>query len=202
MVVRSKQSPAYVRKKPPLPGQALTSWNQTPPYCSSDSISVPSGTVAADSSGDATLTTTGKPGSCVAIISPHACSPGVIEADIDFPALPGKPNTIADWTSFWLTNQVACPVDGELDAVEAAPVNEKNAVSWHSGPNTSPVFVASTDGFHPAKLPVQGPNLTPGWHAVDIVYAKGSFAVYYDGHQYTRYASGKVTGSARVWSYR
>ena len=38
-----------------------------------------------------------------------------------------------------------------------------------------------------------GANLTPGWHVVGIVYTKGFFAVYYEGHQYTRYTSAKVT---------
>jgi hypothetical protein len=177
-------------------GSQLVSWNQTSTYCTSDSIDKPTGTVATDSSGDATLTTTGKPGSCVALISPQAYSSGVIEADIDFPALPGQPGTIANWTSFWLTNQATWPVDGELDAVEAAPVNGKNAVSWHSGPNSSSVFVASTDSFNQVKLPASGPDLTPGWHLVDIVYTKGYFAVYYDGRQFTSYTSSKITGSA------
>jgi hypothetical protein len=177
-------------------GSQLASWNQTSSECSSQSIGVANGTVATDSSGDATLTTTGKPGSCVAIISPNTYSSDVIEARIDFPALPGKAGTIANWTALWLTDQATWPVNGELDAVETEPVTGKNAVSWHSGPNSSSVFVASTDGFQPTKLPIQGPNLTPGWHTVDIVYTKGFFAVYYDGHQYTNYTSSKVTGSA------
>lgn len=176
-------------------GSQLVSWNKTSSYCSSDSISQPTGTVSTDSSGDATLTTTGKPSSCVAMISPDAYSASVIEADIDFPALPGKSGTIANWTSFWLTNQATWPVDGELDAVEAAPLTGKNTVSWHSGPDESSVFVASTDTFHQTRLPIKGPNLTPGWHVVDIVYTKGSFAVYYDGQEYTSYSSSKVTGS-------
>jgi hypothetical protein len=176
-------------------GSEVASWNQTSSYCTSDDISDPTGTVSTGSGGDAALTTTGKPGSCAAVISPGTYSSGVIEADIDFPALPGKPNTIANWTSFWLTDQATWPVDGELDAVEAAPVTGKNTVSWHSGPDTSSVFVASTDTFHQARLKAVGPNLTPGWHVVDIVYTKGYFAVYYDGHEYTSYTSSKITGS-------
>jgi hypothetical protein len=177
-------------------GSQVAAWDKTSSYCSSDSISVATGTVATDSSGDATLTTTGKPGSCAAIISPDSYSSSVIEADINFPALPGKSSTIANWTSFWLTNQATWPVDGELDAVEAAPLTGENTVSWHSGPSSSSVFVASTDDFHQTKLPIKGPDLTPGWHTVDIVYTKGFFAVYYDGQQYTSYTSSKVTGSA------
>jgi len=177
-------------------GSELASWNKTSSYCTSDSISSPTGTVATDASGDATLTTTGKSGSCAAIISPEAYSSGVVQAYVDFPALPGKSSTIANWTSFWMTDEATWPVDGELDAVEAAPLTGKNAVSWHSGPDSSSVYVASTDGFHAGKLTTSGPNLAPGWHTVDIVYTKGYFAVYYDGREFTSYTSSKVTGSA------
>jgi len=177
-------------------GSQLVSWNQTPTYCAHGNISVGNGTVATDSSGNAALTTIGKSGSCVGIISPESYSSSVIEAYVDFPALPGKPGTIANWTSFWLTNQAAWPVDGELDAVEAAPLTGENTVSWHSGPNPSSVFVASTDPFHQVKLKPTGPNLKPGWHTVDIVYTKGYFAVYYDGAKFASYTSSKVTGSA------
>lgn len=177
-------------------GSQLAAWNKTATYCSQDSISAGNGTVATDSSGDATLTTTGKSGSCAAIISPATYSSGVIEARINFPALPGKPNTIANWTSFWLTNQAAWPVDGELDAVEAAPLTGQNTVSWHSGASSSSVYTTSTDGLHQGKLAASGPNLTPGWHTVDVVYTKGFFAVYYDGRKFTSYTSSKVTGAA------
>ena len=48
----------------------------------------------------------------------------------------------------------------------------------------------STDGFaQDGTLPVDGPNLTPGWHVVDVVYTKGFFAVYYDGKEYTSLSS-------------
>lgn len=177
-------------------GAQLAAWDKTSTYCSQDSISTATGTVATNSSGDATLTTTGKSGSCAAIISPNAYSSGVIEARIDFPALPGKSGTIANWTSFWLTDQSTWPVDGELDAVEAAPLTGKNAVSWHSGASSSSVYTTSTDGLHQGKLAASGPNLTPGWHTVDVVYTKGYFAVYYDGRQFTSYTSSKVTGAA------
>jgi hypothetical protein len=176
-------------------GAEVAAWDKTSTYCGSDSISTPTGTVSTSSSGDATLTTTGTAGSCAAIISPGAYSSAVIEADIDFPALPGKSGTIANWTSFWLTDQATWPLDGELDAVEASPLTGKSAVSWHSGPNSSSVFVASSDGFHKATLPTKGADVTPGWHVVDIVYTKGYFGVYYDGHQYTSYTSSEVTGA-------
>jgi hypothetical protein len=173
-------------------GSQLTSWNQTSAFCPEQSWQLPDGTVGTDASGDATLSVSGT-GSCVAMISPGSYSSDVIEADIDFPALPGSSNTIADWTSFWMTDGGAWPEDGELDAVEAQPVNGENAVSWHSG-TSSAQFVASTDGFFPAKLSAGAPDLTPGWHTVDIVYTRGFFAVYYDGQQYTSYTSGNVTG--------
>jgi hypothetical protein len=59
--------------------------------------------VSTDSAGAALLTVDGSDGSCVGLISPGAYSSAVIEADIDFSVLPGSSDTIADWTSFWLT---------------------------------------------------------------------------------------------------
>jgi hypothetical protein len=176
-------------------GQQLASWNATSTFCPGNSWQVPDGTVAYDSSGDVTLTTTGKPGSCVALISKSTVSSGVIEADVDFPALPGKPGTIANWTSVWLTDQANWPVNGELDAAEAEPATGKNAVAYHWGTAQSPQEV-STDGFAAdGNLPVQGPNLTPGWHVVDIVYTKGSFQVYYDGKLFSSGSDSAITGA-------
>jgi hypothetical protein len=174
-------------------GSQLTSWNATSTFCPEQSWQVPNGTVGTDSSGDLTETVTGGTGSCVALISPGSYSSAVIEADIDFPALPGSSGTIADWTSCWLTNGAEWPQDGELDAVEAEPVTAVNAVAWHSGTNGNE-FSASTDDFFATKLPKESSNLTPGWHTVDIVYTQGFMAVYYDGQQYTTYSSSNVTG--------
>jgi hypothetical protein len=175
-------------------GSQLTSWNATNSFCPEQSWQIPNGQVGTDSSGNATISTTGSTGSCVALVSPQAYSSGVIEADIDFPALPGSSGTIADWTSFWLTDGANWPQGGELDAVEAEPVTGVNAVAWHSGTNGNE-FSASTDDFFQTKLPKSGSNLTPGWHTVDIVYSQGFMAVYYDGQQYTAYSSSNVTGS-------
>jgi hypothetical protein len=151
--------------------------------------------VSTDSGGDSVLETTGKAGSCAGLISPGAYSSAVIEAYIYLPPLPGKQNTIADWTSLWLTNQAAWPVDGELDAVEAEPVTGVNATTWHWGSADS-LKSMSTDGFaKDGTLPIDGPNLKPGWHVVDIVYTKGYFAVYYDGKEFTSLHSSAVTGS-------
>jgi hypothetical protein len=173
-------------------GAQLKAWNQTAAECPVNPGYIGDGVVAAGSGGTIKLTTSSKRGSCVALVSPDAYSSGVIEARLYFPALPGKPGTIANWTSFWLTGQV-WPDDGELDAVEVEPVDGRNAVTWHSGTASAP-FVASTSGFFPARLPVQSANLTPGWHTVDVVYAKGFFAVYYDGGQYTSYTSSHIPG--------
>jgi len=177
-------------------GSDLTSWNQTSTFCPANSFPLADGTVSTNSDGDATLSTTGKPNRCVGIVSPGTYSSGVIEADIDFPALPGKPGTIANWTALWMTNQDAWPVDGEIDAVEAEPATGVNAVGYHWGTPGSPKTV-STDGFAPeGNLPKDGPNLTPGWHTVDVVYTKGYFAVYYDGEQYTSASNSVITGAA------
>jgi hypothetical protein len=175
-------------------GSQLMSWNQTGTYCPELTGYVPNGSVATDSNGNATLTTNSVPGSCVALISPGYYSSNVIEADMYFPAVPGKPDTIANWTGMWLTDGARWPVAGELDASEIEPVNGENAVTWHSG-TTSAEFSASTSGFAPIMLPTSTANLTPGWHIVDIVYTKGYFAVYYDGQLFTSYRSPNVTGS-------
>lgn len=210
----AKPSPVAVASQPPIPspppvagssyagtlllnatGSQLASWNQTSTYCPENSWQIANGTVATDSFGDATEGTTGQTGSCVAMISPGAYPSAVIEAYINFPALPGKSSTIADWTSFWLTDQANWPANGELDAVEAEPATGVNAVAWHGGTAQSEISM-STDGYAPnGTLPVDGPNLSPGWHIVDIVYTKGYFAVYYDGKQFTSLSNGIVTGA-------
>jgi hypothetical protein len=176
-------------------GAELASWNQTSSFCPQSSWTVPDGTVSTDPVGNAMLTTTGKPGSCVAIISPGTYASGVIEADIDFPALPGKSGTVADWTAFWLTDQAHWPVNGEIDAVETEPLTGVNAVSYHWGTTKKPLDM-STDGLAPnGKIPFTGPNLTPGWHVVDIAFTKGFFAVYYDGKEFAGVHSSAITGA-------
>jgi hypothetical protein len=177
-------------------GSQLISWNQTSSFCSSQSWEVPDGVVATDSSGEATLETTGNLGSCVAIASPAAYSSGVIEADIDFPALPSNPSTIANWTSFWLTDPQpgTWPMAGELDAVEVEPDAGVSAVTYHWGTTASPLRISTDGGPAGDVLPIESPNLTPGWHVVDIVYSSGFFAVYYDGILYTSYSNSVVTG--------
>jgi hypothetical protein len=178
-----------------LSGSKLASWNVTSSYCQYQPPGfIGNGKVGVSSSGAAVLTTTGTPSSCAALISPQAVASGVIEASVYFPAVPGKPKTIANWTGVWMTNGATWPKDGELDATEAEPVDGVDAVSWHSGTEQNQ-YVASTDNFFPTKLPTNGPNLTPGWHLVDIVYTKKFFAVYYDGKNYTSFRSDHVTGS-------
>lgn len=176
-------------------GAQLAAWDQTSNYCRESSWTVPDGTVTTDPAGDALLSTTGKPGSCVAVITPRAYTSGVVEADIYFPELPGKSGTIANWTAFWLTNQAKWPADGEIDAVESEPLTGVNAVSYHWGTQRKPLDM-STDGFAPdGKIPVAGPNLTPGFHVVDVVFAKGFFAVYYDGKEFASSHSSVITGA-------
>ena len=176
-------------------GAALAAWNQTQSFCTQADWAKADGSVYDDRSDDTVLTTTGSPGSCVGLISPQAYSSAVIEAEVYFPPLPGHPNTIADWTSFWLTNQAAWPADCELDAVEAEPATGVNAAAWHWGAAGAEQSM-STDGFaRQGTLPSEGPNLTPGWHVVDVVYTQGFFAVYYDAKLFTSLSSGVVTGA-------
>ena len=156
---------------------------------------VTDGSVSTDSGNDVVLTTTGKPGSCVGIVSPDAYSSDVVEVDVNLPALPGNPGTIANWSGIWLTDRTNWPDNGELDAVETVPNNGESGVTWHWGTASSPLSI-STGGAPEGTLPIDGPNITPGWHVVDIVYTKGFFAVYYDGREYTSLSSDIITGSA------
>jgi hypothetical protein len=176
-------------------GSQLASWDATSSYCPTTPGYIANGTVGTDSSGDATLTTNSTPGSCAALISPGAYSSGVIQAELDFPAMPGGSSTMANWTGLWLTDGPAWPTDGELDVAEGEPVDGVNAVTWHSGTSAS-LFSTSTSGYVANQLPADGPDLSPGWHTVDVVYTAGFFAVYYDGQKYTSYTSSNVTGDA------
>src|ERR1700761_3620138 len=175
-------------------GAALKSWNSTSSFCQQDTWEVGDGKVSTDSSDDAVLATTGKAGSCVGLVSPGTYSSAVVEAYVYFPPLPGNSGTIANWTSLWLTDQANWPADGELDATEAEPATGVNAVAYHWGSADSPQWM-STDGYAAnGTLPVDGTNLKPGWHVVDIAYTKGFFAVYYDGKEYTSLSSDIITG--------
>lgn len=178
-------------------GSQLTSWNQTSEFCTSSSWEVPDGTVSTNSDGDATLSTTGTDGSCVGIFSPDGYASGVFEADINFPALPGNSNMIANWTTVWLTDQQAgtWPQVGELDAVEAEPDVGRSATSYHWG-SADNLQTVSTDSGGEEQLPAESSNIGPGWHVVDIVWTSGFFAVYFDGNLYASYSSSVVTGAA------
>lgn len=174
-------------------GAQLQSWNQTSSYCAESPGYTGDGTVKPGRSGAVGLTTSGRAGSCVGLVSPAAYSSGVIEADIYLPALPGKPDSIANWAGLWLCG-AQWPQDGELDAVEVEPVDGRNAVTFHSGTTSAP-FVAATSGYFPTKLPMETANLTPGWHTVDIVFTRGFFAIYYDGKEFTSFTSSHIPGS-------
>lgn len=178
-------------------GAGLGSW-ASPSTCTGHGWAA-DGTVATGSGGNLLLTTTGHNDSCAALASPGTYSSAVIQAAIYFPACPGKPGSIANWTAFWLADAASWPEAGELDGVETEPPTGVNAVSWHSGTaeRGTPSYNVSTvnDGwFHGTPLRTRTANLTPGWHTVDMVYTKGFFAVYYDGNLYTSFASSNVTG--------
>jgi hypothetical protein len=150
------------------------------------------GKVSTDPGGNIMLTTTGGENSCAALASPQTYKSVVIETEIDLPAYPGRPSTVANWDAFWLTDAARWPEDGELDAVETPPPTGVNAVSWHSGTGTNHASFNVSTGDN--SLPAEGSDLTPGWHTIDVVYTKGYFAVYYDGSLYTSFTSQKVTG--------
>jgi len=178
-------------------GAGLSSW-ASPSTCTGHGWAA-DGTVATGPGGNLLLTTTGQSDSCAALASPGTYSSAVIQAAIYFPACPGKPGSIANWTAFWLADAASWPEAGELDGVETQPPTGVNAASWHSGTDNhgTPSYNVSTvnDGwFHGTPLPTSTGNLTPGWHTVDIVYTKGFFAVYYDGELYTSFANSNVTG--------
>jgi hypothetical protein len=178
-------------------GAGLGSW-ASPSTCTGHGWAA-DGTVVTGSGGNLLLTTTGQASSCAALASPGTYSSAVIQAAIYFPACPGKPGSIANWTAFWLADAASWPEAGELDGVETQPPTGENAVSWHSGTANrgTPSYNVSTvnDGwFHGTPLATKTANLTPGWHTVDIVYTKGFMAVYYDGKLYTSFANGNVTG--------
>jgi hypothetical protein len=178
-------------------GAGLGSW-ASPSTCTGHSWAA-DGTVTTGPGGNLLLTTTGQSDSCAALASPGAYSSAVIQAAIYFPACPGKPGSIANWTAFWLADAASWPEAGELDGVETQPPTGENAVSWHSGTadRGTPSYNVSTvnDGwFHGTPLATKTRNLTPGWHTVDIVYTKGFMAVYYDGKLYTSFANRNVTG--------
>jgi hypothetical protein len=178
-------------------GAGLAAW-QSPSTCTGHGWAA-DGTVATGPGGNLLLTTTGHADSCAALASPGTVSSAVIQAEIYFPACPGKPGVIANWDAFWLADAAAWPEAGELDGVETQPPSGVNAVSWHSGTDEkgTPSYNVSTvnDGwFHGTPLPTSTKNLTPGWHTVDIVYTKGFFAVYYDGKLYAHFANSNVTG--------
>ena len=177
-------------------GSQLVSWNATSSFCPTTSWQVADGQVSTGSGGAAALETTGKLGSCVALISPGAYSSAVVEASVDFPALPSNARTIANWTSLWMTDQAAWPTNGELDAAEVEPDTGVAAVTYHWGTAQSPSRISTDGGAAGDVLPIDGPNLTPGWHTVDIVYTKGFFAVYYDGVLYSSLTSSVITGAA------
>jgi hypothetical protein len=176
-------------------GSKLKSWNKTASYCKTSSPDYIGDGKVATSGSSVTLTTKGEAGSCVGLISPKTYSSVVLEADVYFPPLPSNPRIIANWTGFWLTNVAKWPEAGELDSTEVEPVNAVNAVTWHSG-TSSDEFTASTSGFFANELPIKAANIKPGWNTVDVVYTKGFFAVYYNGHLYTEYTNSHVTGSA------
>jgi hypothetical protein len=125
-----------------------------------------------------TLSTTGQPGDCTDVESPHTypTTDGyVYESEIYF-------SNWEDWPAFWMYGN-NWPSGGEIDAVEANFDN--NYVSYHYGSQSNPQQVSTYNGtIKPVSM-----NISPGWHTIDISYGGcgsgcGTVAVWYDGTLY------------------
>jgi hypothetical protein len=127
-----------------------------------------------NSSGYAELDTSGKPGDCEAIESPHTYPTAdgyVYEADIYF-------STWENWPAFWLYGN-DWPQDGEIDGVEANL--DQNYVTWHYGTNNSTI---GTGSWNDQVVQPTSANISPGWHIVDIAFGGNRIQVFYDGNPY------------------
>jgi hypothetical protein len=125
-------------------------------------------------SANITLFTTGASNDCTDLQSPHAypTTDGyVYEADIYF-------SSAKNWGGFWMYGN-DWPADGEIDALETNL--ETNYVSYHFADSSGQGVEYSTAN---GSLTADSPNITPGWHVVDISFGNGDISVWYDGKQY------------------
>lgn len=141
--------------------------------------------------GDLQESTTGTSGDCTDVESPHTyptLNGYVYEEQVYF-------NNLTQWNSFWMYGN-SWPTDGEIDSFEGGPGT--SFMSYHfAAPPSSPPFSYSTcnstnscDGnAAPIQSGPSSPDITPGWHTVDISYGdhgagQGQVSVWYDGVLY------------------
>lgn len=152
------------------------------------------------------LDTTGANGNCAVIQSPglFPTTSGVVQAEIYLSAIPGQPTQIADWAAMWMYGP-NWPTDGEIDAVESS--FGVSAVTYHYGSSDPsspdynlgyttyrPLYPTNSSGALVQPLTVTGPNVTPGWNTVDIVFSTQEIRIYYNGHLFTTAKGSYITG--------
>lgn len=138
-----------------------------------------------------TLFTTGNSNDCTDIESPHTypTTDGyVYETDMYF-------SNNRNWPAFWMYGD-NWPSGGEIDAFE---INfETNYVSYHYG-SSPPGSELST--YDHTLTPLAGtPNITPGWHIIDISFGAGDITVWYDGKAYVNVPMNIAAPAWIVWS--
>jgi hypothetical protein len=135
--------------------------------------------------GYASLSTTGATGDCTDLELPAQKTTNgyVYEIQAYF-------SNYTQWDAFWMFGQ-NWPTDGEIDSVEGG--SGTSFMSYHYGNPGSYSTCNNTNGCDANATPIQvgpsGPNITPGWHTIDISYGahgagQGAVAVWYDGTQY------------------
>lgn len=140
---------------------------------------------------NAVLTTTGQAGDCTDIESPHTYPTAdgyVYESRV-------YNSNFTQWNSYWMYGN-NWPTDGEIDSYEGG--SGTSFMSYHfAAPPSSPPYSYSTcnstnscDGnAAPLQAGPSSPNITPGWHTVDISFGghgagQGAVSVWYDGTLY------------------
>lgn len=118
---------------------------------------------------------------------------GVVQARVKFSGV-GSTARLADWAAMWLYGD-NWPANGEIDAVEAQ--FGTSFVTYHYGTAARPLSASDEPaGWGQAvQLTAQKgtKDITPGWHTVDIAFARHEADVYYDGRLYQRISGAYVT---------
>jgi hypothetical protein len=138
--------------------------------------------------GYAKLSTTGATGDCTDLELPSQKTTNgyVYEIEAYF-------SNYTQWDAYWMFGE-NWPQQGEIDAVEGG--SGTSFLSYHyQGPSGPAAYSTcnNTNGCDGSATPIQvgpsGPNITPGWHTIDISYGghgagQGEVCDWYDGQQY------------------